>query len=56
MNKRQAKKNFRKTELFISSFASSYKEVRKLDRSYKAYINSTKNCKQYEIEEILSDF
>lgn len=52
MNKRQAKKNLRKTELFISYFASSYKEVRQLDRSYKAYINSIKNYKQTETEDI----
>lgn len=32
MNKRQHKKNKQKQELFIASFASSYREVRENDR------------------------
>lgn len=45
MNKRQRKKNKQKQELFISSFASSYREVREHDRYYYQYFL---NAKRYE--------
>ena len=42
MNKRQAKKVALKHEMFISSFVSSYKELKEIDRSYHEYVISHK--------------
>lgn len=38
MNKRQHKKHKKKMELFYVNFASSYREVRELDKSYHEYM------------------
>lgn len=38
MNKRQKKKHKKKMEMFVVSFASSYREVRELDRSYHEFV------------------
>ena len=47
MNKRQSKKNRKKTELFVTSFVSSYKELKQFDRSYHEFVlmcNRMKKC------------
>lgn len=46
MNKRQAKKKQKKEDMFIASWAFSYKELKKLDRSYNEYVTSAKRQKQ----------
>ena len=38
MNKRQYKKYKKKMELFAESYASSYREVKELDKSYHEYV------------------
>lgn len=48
MNKRQRKKNEKKIEAFVNSFVSSYRELRKLDRSYHEYVVSMKIQKSCE--------
>lgn len=43
MNKRQAKKKKKKEETFIVSFATSYRDLKALDRSYHEYmVNAAK--------------
>lgn len=37
MNKRQRKKNHKKEEIFIASFVSSYKELKRVDRARYEY-------------------
>lgn len=37
MNKRQRKKNHKKEEIFIASFVSSYKELKRVDRARHEY-------------------
>ena len=47
MNKRQAKKHKKKMELFTTSFVSSYRELKELDRSYHEFVlmcNRKKKC------------
>jgi hypothetical protein len=47
MNKRQWKKHKKKTEIFITSFVSSYKELKEFDRSYHEFVllcNRMKKC------------
>lgn len=47
MNKRQAKKNKKKMELFAVSFVSSYKELKQIDRSYHRFVlncNRMRRC------------
>ena len=38
MNKRQWKKHKKKMKMFTASFASSYRELRELDRSYHEFV------------------
>lgn len=45
MNKRQWKKKKKKEDLFVASFVSSYKELKKLDRDYHEYVVSAKRIK-----------
>ena len=47
MNKRQWKKHKKKTEIFITSFVSSYRELKEFDRSYHEFVlacNRMKKC------------
>ena len=37
MNKRQRKKNHKKEEIFIASFVSSYKDLKRVDRARHEY-------------------
>lgn len=48
MNKRQWKKNKKKQEMFIASWVNSYKELKRLDRSYHEYVVSAKRKKYDE--------
>ena len=48
MNKRQWKKNKKKQEMFIASWVHSYKELKKLDRSYHEFVVSAKRRKYDE--------
>lgn len=45
MNKRQWKKKKKKEEMFIASWAFSYKEMKKLNRSYHEYVVDAKRKK-----------
>ena len=45
MNKRQRKKNKKKREEFVSSFVSSYKELKEFDRSYHEFVVSCNRMK-----------
>jgi hypothetical protein len=45
MNKRQHKKKKKKEEMFIASWAFSYKEMKKLNRSYHEYAVDAKRKK-----------
>ena len=47
MNKRQAKKKQKKEDMFIASWAFSYKEMKKLTRDYHEYVVSAKRQKWY---------
>lgn len=47
MNKRQWKKKKKKEEMFIASWVSSYKELKKLDRSYHEFMVSA-NRRKYD--------
>ena len=38
MNKRKKKKRAKKLELFVISFANSYREVKENDRSYHEFV------------------
>ena len=40
MNKRQKKKNKKKQEMFITSFVTSYRELKAFERSYRAWVNA----------------
>ena len=42
MNKRQAKKKQKKEDMFIASWAFSYRELRKLTRDYHEHVVSVK--------------
>ncbi len=46
MNKRQKKKHKKKMEMFATSFASSYREVKELDRSYHEFVLLCKRMKR----------
>lgn len=60
MNKRKAKKYYKKMELFINSWAFSYREVKQLDRSYHEFIlmqnRRIKYNKLHNIHENIFDF
>ena len=45
MNKRQAKKKQKKEDMFIASWAFSYKEMKRLSRSYHEYVVDAKRKK-----------
>ena len=45
MNKRKRKKMQKKQEMFLVSWVSSYKELKKIDRSYHEYVVSMKRKK-----------
>lgn len=47
MNKRKAKKLRKKQDMFVTSFASSYREVREHDRAYHEFVVADKRrCKE----------
>jgi len=48
MNKRKRKKNQKKQEMFIASWVNSYKELKKLDRSYHEYVVSMRRKRPYD--------
>lgn len=48
MNKRQRKKNKKKEEMFVASWAFSYKEMKRLSRSYHEYVVDAKRKKWNE--------
>lgn len=48
MNKRQWKKKKKKEEMFVASWVSSYKELKKFDREYHEYVVSAKRQKYDE--------
>lgn len=45
MNKRKRKKMQKKQEIFIASWANSYRELKKLDREYHEYVVSDRRKK-----------
>lgn len=45
MNKRQWKKNKKKEDMFIASWAFSYKDMKRLSRSYHEYAIDAKRKK-----------
>lgn len=47
MNRRKKKKRAKKLELFVISFASSYREVKELDRSYHEFCLMSKRRQRY---------
>ena len=47
MNKRTKKKLAKKQELFVISFASSYREVKELDRSYHEFVLMSERRQRY---------
>lgn len=55
MNKRKKKKQAKKRELFICSFANSYREVRKLDRKYHEYVIQSKRSQRYKEKQGIID-
>lgn len=46
MNKRQSKKHKKKIEMFEDCYASSYRELRELDRSYHEFKLSCDKAKK----------
>lgn len=44
MNKRQRKKNHKNEEIFIASFVSSYKELKRVDRARHEYEVATRKA------------
>lgn len=48
MNKRQRKKNHKKEEIFIASFVSSYKDLKRVDRSRHEYEVSMRRKRPYD--------
>ena len=51
MNKRKKKKLAKKHELFVISFATSYREVKENDRSYHEFVlMSKRRQKQHNIK------
>lgn len=44
MNKRQRKKNHKKKEMFIASFVSSYKDLKRVDRARHEYEVATRRA------------
>lgn len=44
MNKRQRKKNHKKQEMFIASFVSSYKDLKRVDRARHEYEVDTRKA------------
>ena len=47
MNKRTKKKLAKKQELFVISLASSYREVKELDRSYHEFVLMSERRQRY---------
>lgn len=47
MNRRKKKKLRKKQELFAISFASSYREVKELDRSYHEFVLMSERRQRY---------
>ena len=59
MNKRKAKKFRKKQDMFVISFARSYREAREHDRQYHEFVVSDKRsirnkeeCYDFEFEEL----
>ena len=48
MNKRKAKKLRKKQDMFVTSFVSSYRELKKIDRDYHEYVISDKRRRPYD--------
>ena len=55
MNKRQRKKNKKKQFMFTVSFVSSYKELKKINRSYHQFVISDKR-KSANNDSIIDEF
>lgn len=47
MNKRKKKKLAKKRELFVTSFANSYREVKENDRSYHEFVLMSAQRQRY---------
>ncbi len=47
MNRRKKKKLRKKQELFVISFASSYREVKEMDRSYHEFVLMSRRRQRY---------
>lgn len=47
MNKRKKKKLKKKQELFIISFANSYREVKEMDRAYHEFVLMSERRQRY---------
>lgn len=47
MNRRKKKKRAKKFELFVINFASSYREVKALDRSYHEFVLMSERRQRY---------
>ena len=48
MNKRKAKKLRKKLDMFVTSFARSYREVREHDRQYHEFVVADKRSSKEE--------
>lgn len=48
MNKRKAKKLRKKQDMFATSFATSYREVREFDRSYHEFVIADRRSRKEE--------
>ena len=51
MNKRKKKKFRKKQELFAICFASSYREVKELDRSYHEFVLRSERRQRYNMKQ-----
>ena len=57
MNKRKAKKLRKKQDMFVTSFASSYREVREHDRAYHEFVvDDRRRCKEECFDFDVDDF
>jgi hypothetical protein len=56
MNKRKAKKLRRKQDMFVTSFAKSYREAREHDRAYHEFVVADKRRCKEECFDVEFDF
>lgn len=57
MNKRKAKKMRKKQDMFVTSFAKSYREVREHDRAYHEFVVADRrSCKEECYDFDVDDF